>query len=301
MYMNEAYIKLMMQQDLSENFDSNFFEKLNSAPEKKSHRISWKAAVAVVCVLLLIPVTVWAAESIFGVTKVIVCERPIPMEGQADLRGIGMEVVYENIENYELKDFPRYLQKLEEGELLLHTSLEEVEDYLGLDLIENTVLNAEDTHLVGAFDESGMNFQTFCGAWEGQLLFTEVQSVYKRNNVRFKLTATATVEHPTLDEMEYHSTNITYLDEHNREVLSEQYVTKGGIPALIVTVTESNSRHPDNRAILDCFAFFAVDNISYKIDVNGWLFDSDDKDNYASPDEKIMDTLVEVLDGFVIE
>ena len=296
--MNEAYVKLMLRQEPSANMDAAFYEKLSQTPEKKTHRISWKAAIAVMCVLLLIPVTVWAAENIFGVTKVTVCERPIEID---NLPGIGMDVVYENIENFDPKDFPKHLQKLEEGEILLHTSMEEVEDYLGLDLIDNTVLTADDTHLVGAFGEPGKNFQTFCGVWEGHLIFTEVQSVYNRNDIRLKVTATATAEHPTLDEAQYHSTSITYIDEHNREILSEQYVTKTGIPVLIVTVTETDYRRTDNRALTDCFAFFAVNNISYKVEISSWAFDSDDKDTYASPDEKIIDTLWEVLDGFEIE
>ena len=296
--MNEAYTKFMLQQDLTQAADTAFYEKLEKGHTNKPHMSVWKVAIAVACVLLLIPVTVWAAESIFGVTKVTVCQRPTPVDG---LPGIGMDIVYENIENFDLKDFPKHLQRLEEGELRLHTSQDEVEKYLGLDLIDNEILRAADTHQVGAFGESGKNFQTFCGVWDGQILFTEVQSVYKRNNVRFKITATATVEHPTIDEAEYHSTNITYFDEHNRQIQSEQYVTKNGIPVLIVTVTEDYRRPPDNRAILDCFAFFSVDNISYKLEPNAYFFDSYAMDRYATPDEMIMETLLEILDGYVIE
>lgn len=294
--MKDAYAKLMMQQHTSRSGDIAFEEKLEKAG-KKNFPI-WKAAIVVACVLLMVPVTVWAAESIFTVSKVTVCERPIPEE---NLPGIGLDIVYEKIENHGLRNFPRHLQSLEEGELLLHTSQEEVEDYLGLDLLENTVLSAEDTHPVGAFDEPGKNYQTYCGVWDGQLLFTEVQSVYKRNGIRFKVTATATVAHPTADGNEYHSTSITYLDEHNRKILSEQYVTQAGIPVLIVSVTEDSHLRDDSRALVDYFACFAVNNISYKIELSGWFFDSYDKDSYASPDEKVTQTLAEVLDGYILE
>lgn len=294
--MNEEYRNLMVQQNPSKEADTVFYELLENGAQKK--RIpAWKVAVVAACICLIIPGCVWAAETLFGVSKVTVCERPIP---ETNLPGIGMDIQYEHIENYELKDFPKHLRQLEEGEIRLHTSMKEVEDYLGLDLLENTVLSAEDTHLVGAFDEPGKNFQTFCGVWDGHLLFTEVLSVYKRNNVRFKMTVMASVAHPTIEE-DYHSTNITYLDERDREILSEQYVTKAGIPALIVTVTENDHTRADHRAILDCFAFFAVDNISYKIDVSGWFFDSYDLEKYESPDEKVMDTLKEILDGYVLE
>ena len=179
--------------------------------------------------------------------------------------------------------------------------MEKVERYLRLDFVENTVLSPEYTLRLGVFNEPGKNFQTFCGVWEDQFFFAEVKSIYTRNDVRLKVTAMATVEHPTVDEKEYHSTNITYFDVCNREVLSEQYVTKAGIPVLIVKVMEDYRGRKSNRVMMDCFACFAVNNISYKVEPVGWAFNKDDQGKYASPEEKVMATLIEVLDGFVIE
>ena len=294
--MKDAYTKLMLQQYTSE--DAAFYEKLEQTHPRKRISTLLRIAMVAACLCLLIPATVLAAGSIFSVSKVTVCERPMPVDG---LPGIGMDIQYENIGNYELKDFPRHLQKLEEGEIVLHTSQEDVEKYLGLDLIENAVLSADDTHQVAAFDESGKNYQTYCGVWDGQFLFAKVRSVYKRNGIRFNMTAIATVEHPTMDEKEYHNTNITYFDENNREILSEQYVTQGGIPVLIVTVMEDSHLSDNNRALVDYFACFAVNNISYKIELTGWFFDSYDLEKFTSPEEKAIETLTEILDGFVLE
>lgn len=297
--MKEAYLKLMMQQDLSDDFDAAFYEKLNTSVAQKSHRINWKVAVVAVCILLMIPVTVLAAESIFGFTKVTVCERPI-----SDNRpGIGLDIYYEDIKNHSPKDFAKHIQKLQEGEERLHATLEEVEEYLGLDLVDNPVLTAEDTHPVGAFKEPSKNFQTYCHIAEEHLLFADVQSVYNRNNVRFRVTATATIEHPTIEEDIYHSTNITYFDHWARDIETDQYMTQAGIPVLIVMVREGATYNygADYGALLDCFACFAVNNISYKIEINGWSFSSDDRELFATPEEKVMATLMEVLDGFVIE
>ena len=60
--MNEAYTKFMLQQDLTQAADTAFYEKLEKGHTTKPHMSVWKAAIAVACVLLLIPVTVWAAE-----------------------------------------------------------------------------------------------------------------------------------------------------------------------------------------------------------------------------------------------
>ena len=298
--MKETYTKLMAQQAPSPEADAAFFEKLNHFNISTKYKPLWKAAVAAACILLLIPVTVWAAENIFGATDVAICQRPTPISGVA---GIGLDIQYENIENYAVKDFSKHIQKLEESEEVLHENLAEAEEYLGIDLVDNQVLSAADTRQVAAFKERGKQFKTYCCIWEDHLLFADVQSFYHRNDVRFQLTATVTADHPTVDEAEYHNTNITYFDEHNREVLTEQYMTQAGIPVLIVTVMEDAYRWDDhdNRAILDCFACFAVDNVSYKLEPKSWEFDDDDLDKYVDMDEKVIATLKEVLEGFVIE
>lgn len=297
--MKDAYTKLMVQQHTTTDGDAAFYEKLEQAQPKKRANPILRAAVVAACLCLLIPVTVYAVQNIFGLAKATQMDRPL----SDNQPGIGLDIHYENIENFSVKDFPKHLQKLEEGELLLHSSLEEAAQHLGLALIDNPILTAEGTNQVAAFKERGKHHQTFCGVYDGQLIFTQVQSVYKRNDVQFKVSAMATVEHPTLDEAEYHSINITYYDHHSRKIQTEQYTTQAGIPVLIVTVRDGAiyNYDADYGALSDCFACFAVDNISYQIELTGWHFDSEDRDTFATPEEKVKATLLEVLDGFVIE
>ena len=297
--MKDAYAKLMLQQHTSQDGDAAFFEKLEGTQPKKKIHPMVRAALIAVCIGLLVPVTVWAVESIFGVTKVTVCERPLPDNSP----GIGLDINYENIENLSVKDFSKHIQKLTEGEEQLHSTLSEVEEYLGLDLADNPVLTGEDTHQVGAFKEPGKTYQTYCCIAENHLLFADVQSVYSKNNIRFRVIATATAEHPTIDESVYHSTNITYFDHWAREVETQQYTTQAGIPVLIVTVREGAKYNygADYGALIDCFACFAINNISYKIKIDSFTFTSDDQGLFATPEEKIMTTFLEVLEGFVIE
>lgn len=296
--MNDRYTKLMLQQTLSPEAEAAFFEKLERASKKR--KPAWKAAVVAACICLLVPVTAWAAENIFGTTKVIQCERPV----LDNIPGIGLDVLYDNIENYPIKEFPRHLQKLEEGELILHNTWEEAEAYLGIDLIGNTVLTADDALPVDAFNEPTKFCQGYYGALDGQFLFAEILSAYKRNDIGFLVTATVTTDLPTANESDYHNHNITYIDEHNRKIHTQQYTTQAGIPVLIVSVTEDTQYNRSQDAwdeLTDCFACFAVDNVSYEVRINSWTFVSYDLRQFESPEAKVMATLKEVLEGFTLE
>ena len=66
--MKDAYTKLMVQQHTSE--DATFYEKLENIGTGRKHKPIWKSAAAVICILLLIPASVWAAESIFGIANI---------------------------------------------------------------------------------------------------------------------------------------------------------------------------------------------------------------------------------------
>ena len=290
--MKDAYTKLMMQQHTSD--DAAFYEKLENIGTARKHKPVWKAAVAVVCILLLIPASVWAAENIFGTANITVYKQKTSID---NLPAVGMDIQYENIENYTLKDFSDHLQKLDDDEEVLHSSLEDAEKYLGLDLIKNEVLSAEDPQQVSAWGETGQKHQTYCGVQDGQLLFAQVQSVYTQKDIRFKVTAVATVEHPTADGNEYHRINANYFDQNNRNVHSEQYTTKAGIPAMIVTVKDDMS----DGVPMDFFACFAVNNISYKIEPAAWVYSGEDFEKYENPEEKLKVKLTEILDGFVME
>lgn len=301
--MNEAYTKLMQRQHTSK--DAVFYEKMEMIGTKKRHTPIWKTAAAVVCICLLIPVTVWAAENIFGVTKVMQCERPM-----SDNRpGIGLDIQYENLQNYSLSDFSGQVQKLENRQIIGHNSWEEAETYLGIDLLDNPLLTAEDTKQMTPFEGSKKGEREHClGIYrtaDEQFYAGTVQAGYQRNGVEFVVSAMVTAQHPTVnneDIANFHGTSITYLDYYGTEIETEQYTTQEGIPVLIVIVSRNQHNVYDSGAdVLDCNAYFAVNNVSYTVMNNAFSFTSDDLENYANAKEKVMDVMLEVLDGFTLE
>ena len=304
--MNEEYRKLMMHQSPSTEMDTAFYENLERAQPTKTYRITWKAAVAVVCVLLLIPVTVWAAETIFGVTKVTKIERPT-LDNKP---GIGLDIQYENLENYDLKDFSKSLQALEETQVISHTSWEEAEKYMGIELLQNPVLTEDHTKNMTPFDGSKLGEREHClGIYrvaDGQFISGSIGAGYQRNGVDFILSATATAQHPTanLDNItnDHHGTSITFLDKNGIDITTEQYMTRADIPVLIVTVSRNQLNMYDSGAeIIECNAYFAVNNVSYSVINYGFSFSSMDRETYSGAKEKVMEVMLEILDGFVIE
>ena len=301
--MNDAYTKFMLQQDMSQAADAAFYEKLEKGSKK--HRPVWKAAVAVACVLLMIPVSVWAAESIFGVTKVTVAERPMPIN---DLPHVGLDIVYENIEHYSLKDFPKHLQELEKGGIVLHDDWAAAEEYLGIDLIDNPFFTAEDTYRVAGFGKRDKFCQGIYYVWDGQFYGAKIGSLFKRDGFSYSVNAMITADAPSEITEEvtkyYHGHSISYAQYPNRDVTvsTEDYVSKAGIPVLIVAVTgQSDIENKKWDDLLDCFACFAVNNISYTVSISGYSFASTELDTFSGPKEKNTVALKEFLDGFVIE
>jgi len=316
--MNEAYTKFMLQQDLSRDADAAFYEKLENGTQKK--RIpAWKVAVVAACICLIIPGCVWAAETIFGVTKVTVCERPTYVDNQP---GTGLDIVYENIEDYHIEDFSDHLQGLKEYEEVLHESWAAAEEYLGIDLIDNIHFTANDTYCRPAFMDKahlntsvhpdkhtqtlkrfGKNAQSTCWAYNDQLYAARVTAEYERDHTVFLVRAMVSVDLPAEIKEDvynyYHGYSITYSDRNKEKVdiNTEQYVSPSGIPMLIVTVTSKGNLKDCNTSndwayLEDCIIFFSGNNVTYSVQAYG---------SYSRQEEQIMPALLEFLDGFVIE
>ena len=300
MFMKEAYTRLMIQQHTSETSEALFFETLEQA-EKKPKRSVWKVVAAAACVLLLIPVTVWAAENIFGIINVSQLERPI----YDNKPGIGIDIQYENLEHHELEDFSAQVQELEEGQILYYESWQEAENYLGLDLLENPLFTAEDTKRMTPFNGKKLGQRAHCTgtywASDGQFYAGRIQAGYQRNNVEFLVGAMASAQHPNVDlniiSNSYHGTSITYMDRNNARIDTQQYTTAAGIPVLIVTVTRGAQNIFDS-GLIECTAYFAVNNVSYTVSYSGGSYDSHDADQWAN---QVMGVITEVLDGFTLE
>jgi len=301
--MKESYTKLMAQQEPSPEADAAFYEKLETTNTVKMRKPVWKAAIVAVCIFLLIPMTVWAAESIFGVTKVTLYERPV----FDNKPGIGLEIQYENLEDYSITDFSKQIQELEEGGEILHYDWASAEEHLGIDLIDNTLFTDEDTKQMAAYGERGKHCQGIYYVWDGQFSGAKIGSVFQRGNTRWGVSAMVIAEHPAeYDEIVqkyYHGVSMAFAQYPVREVTvaTEQYVTQAGIPVLLVTVTREPHSTEKWADFYDCMAFFAVNNISYRVGFAGSSYSSTDLDASIGPAEKYTAELKEFLDGFTLE
>ena len=307
--MKDDYTKLMVQQHTTAYGDAAFFEKLEKVQPKK--RIpAWKVAVIAACVCLIIPGCVWAAETIFGVTTVEQMKRPT----YDNKPGVGIDIKYENLEDYHIEDFSEHLQELQEYEQVVHTNWAEAEAYLGIDLLDNIHFTANDTYCVAAFKERGKNAQTTCWVYEDQMFAASVDASFERDQTYFWVQTMVSVDLPPeiKDDVYnyYHGYSATYYESDyerdNIQMKTEQYTTKAGIPVLILIATSDRnfndrSTYNDWEYLDECIAFFAVNNVTYRVDAQWKAFGTDDLDRYASPLEKTMPALLEFLDGFVIE
>lgn len=291
--MNKAYTKLMIQQNTSG--DTAFYEKLEKAPKQKVHRTSWKAAVAAVCILLLIPVTVWAAETIFGVTLIK------HLEG-LDFRGIdsiGYEAQVKNVDNIPITEFSEYLQELKESELAYFDTWEEAEQIIGIALLDNPILTDEYTNPMKSF-YTGKTPPLACieaqyEALEGQLFSVKLSGQYYRNRVGFWVSAQMTADNPQMSEelfQLYHGFGKRYYPTSKTDgICVEQYTTENGIPMTIV-LPENGYSTPE--------AYFSVNNVSYHVDISRYeTLTSKETEEMAK--ERALDVLREVLEGFTLE
>ena len=94
--MDKQYKHLMQQQCVDAEVTANFHEKLEKAgARRKSFR--WKVALAVACIALMIPLTVFAASNIFGKAKVKIGKLEY-FPGRT-----GYSVRFENLKSFSLK------------------------------------------------------------------------------------------------------------------------------------------------------------------------------------------------------
>ena len=290
--MKEAYTKLMLQQNISADAEKAFYEKLEQAKPVKKARPVWKAAVIAACVLLLIPVTVWAVENIFGVALIARFEGTLHNGRDA----IGYQTQFENVENIPITEFSQYAQELKESVVAYYDSWEEAAQEIGIDLLSNSVLADEGTYPMKSYYTGKNPPAEHCEAIyyvdDGHLYAVKASAMYHRNDVYFGVTATMTTDHPIMtDEIFqiYHGAGVKYYQANKTEISEEHFTTENGIPVTIVTpVTNAHSWSE---------AFFAVNNVTYKVTITGVHYDNTVSDPWAIT----KDILMEVLEGFTLE
>ena len=285
--MKDAYAKLMTQQHTVN--DHAFYEKLENTPAKKIRTPLWKAVVAAACILLLIPVTVWATEYLFGIVTVRTENEPISNGRFQGRTGIGLDIHFDNIQCIPADQFSEKLQKLENSTVLYYDSWEEAAQDLGIELISNDILSDAHSYPVKQYFTNSKEPVKHCfGNYayvDGKLYTAVVGAVYQRNDIFFELKAKITAEHPLMTKEKIQSFHEIQRIYPNDPVISEeQYYTQNGIPITLLSV--------DLGDHTDYSAHFAVNGVSYQIQDIRW-------DSISAPMKK--DTLLEVLEGFTLK
>lgn len=287
---SNRYRDLMDQISLSEQAKHNFYSNSQQPDHRKSKRIPMPVAAIAVCIVLLIPITVLAMESIFGVAIIDSINRP----NAYNRPGVGVDVKYGNVSSRPITDFSEHLRNFTGSIDVSYGSWEEAQVDLGIDLLENQVCNEKETQKIDYYVD-GELVQKHCTgrylAEDGQLYYANLRGIYRRNSVEFQVTATVTAEHPTVTEevlMQCHESGMTYFDSFAPQVETQQYITKAGIPVTMCVVKMED----DYGTFADYKAYLAVDDVTYCVSCIGVSGRWDD--------ERISAVLKEVLEGFLV-
>lgn len=281
MRLDKQYKHLMEQQNVDAEVNANFYEKLENAGARRNS-FRWKAALAVACIALMIPITVLAASNIiskpkvkFGVTE------HFPNINAYSLR-------FDNIQSHPLSAFPKDVQAITDYKKSYLKSWEAAEKTLDIDLMNNTILEADSTGKDRIVDLDGNSAHCVISYHPSgeKLYYVQVDASYiVESKHYFFVKAKITVENPNLTEDEMQTLHgITAGYSGDTTISYEEYTTKEGIPVAIAT-TWSGSNY------VKSVASFAVNNISYEICIVSTLKEQ----------EAERERLLEVLDAYVLD
>jgi len=307
--MKVAYTKLMVQQHTSE--DAAFYEKLENT--SKTRKPVWKAAIVAACILLMIPVTVYAINFLTHDAQTMETHgtmEPLPTDsGFYDWRFRHVDVIptddfevnFGDLKRFSIKEFPRNVRKA--NSMVVHyDSWEQAVDDLDLGYLNNTVLADDDTEktklrvAINYGEEPTHCMMEYVGL-DDQPCLAYLHANYERNDIELTVQANIGIEHPTALEEYYemlhtHGYGMPHRDRPKYEY--EAYTTANGIP---VTITKTTA----TQHYFHYSAYFAVNNISYSVDIGEWSFSPLSGEEFETPEEKVMATLLEVLEGFTVE
>lgn len=307
--MKNAYTKLMLQQHTSE--DAAFYEKLENAG--KVRKPVWKVAIVAACILLMIPVTVYAINFLTHDAQTMETYgtmEPLPTDsGFYDWRFRHVDVIptddfevnFGDVKLFSIKEFPRNVRKA--NSMVVHyDSWEQAVDDLDLGYLNNTVLADDDTEktklrVARTYGEEPTHCMMEYVGLDDQPCLAYLRANYDRNAIELTVQANIGIEHPTAPEEYYemlhtHGYGMPHRDRPKYEY--ESYTTANGIP---VTITKATA----TQHYFHYSAYFAVNNISYTVDIGEWSFSPLSGEEFETPEEKVMATLKEVLEGFTIE
>ena len=287
--MTNRYCEMMQRQSLSQQAKEAICDRLRGNEERKTRPMLVRAAIVAACLAVMIPVTAYAAESIFGVSIVQIIRGDTP----AGKPGTGYRVDHPGLTGRPLTDFPEEIQKMEDYRLVAYESWQDAEAELGITLVNNPVLFQEQVTKEHSFrlEENRVFQRAHCYATynglDGQFYRATLRAAYRYAHMHITLSSTVTCQHPAIskeeeESMHYHG--VMYRDQDVENISQEQYLAENGIQATLVTVDRVGGKTTDYEAT------FSAGGASYRITIH-----SNDK----SRDGEVKRVLVEILEGFV--
>ena len=275
--MDKQYKNLMEQQNIAEEVNNEFYAKLEKTKTRRKP-YGWKVALIAACLAMLIPLTAFAVENLFHVPEAKLGDT---------VHFVGMNgymVRFEGMDSYPLSVFPEEVQNVTEFKNVRYGSWEAAEEALGIDLLNNTVLDKA-TKDYADYDDTG---RTHCyigyRPYEGQLFYVHTLANYRYDGLQLNLNAKLTVEHPAMTEEDKQAllgVEGAVTKPENVETTYENYTTKEGIPVVILRWDfETFDRY---------MAVFAVNDITYELTA----FPLNEKSEAAA-----QQILKDVLEGF---
>ena len=278
--MEKQYKHLMEQQSVDTEVTAGFYEKLkNTGTRRKTFR--WKMALAVACIALMIPITVLAASNTFRKGDVQIGNVPhFPTIDNS------YSVRFNDIQSTPLSALPKEVQSITEHKRDYLNSWAAAAKITGMDLLRNTALENDGIAKIGVLydGEPAAHCIVSYNTSDEQLYYVGVEASYYYQNTSFYVRAKLTVEHPDLTEEEKNTLHgITVGMNYDVQISHEEYTTAAGVPAIIL--------RSEADGWLFYHAVFAVDNISYEIQVRG----------STKAEAATREALLEVLDAYVVE
>lgn len=287
--MNNPYRNLMAQQHLSEQAKQAFYYNLKHSEHKKKHSFIPKFAAITACILLLIPITVYAVEQIFGVSLV----EMITDVSSRGKNAVGYEVTYPELSNRPLADFPEEIQVMNGNKLSVYSSWAEAEEELGVALLNNRFFTDEQVTNEYAYNlkEEGIFKRVHCFAYynglDNQFYRASITAAYRYDNMHITLRSTVTCDHPAIsaeESKDLHWSSAYYETEDVEQISQEEYTTTNGVTANIVTVDRTGSKSTGYEAT------FSAGGASYRITIHSYE---------TGRDAEVKDTLIKILEGFI--
>lgn len=287
--MRNNYRDLMVQQSLSDQAKQSFYQNLGNREKKNRASFVRKFAVAAVCVLLLVPITAFAVENIFGVSVVEI----VKGNTATGKFGTGYEVDYTDITAKQLEDFPEEIRTMEDYRLVIYDSWEQAEEELGITMVNNTFLQNEAVTKERCYDlrEEGIGQRLHCfGQYNGlnnRFYRATVKAAYLYDNMHITLQTVVTCAHPDIPEEKAHQmhwSGAKYRDKDVEEIYQETYQAANGIVANIVTVDRTGGK------VSEYVATFSANGVSYRITIKSYE---------PNRDEEAKENLIQILEAFV--